>query len=106
VPASIEIQAGSEVTLALRNEDDEAHDLQVIGLEARVVEGGATEGHGADAPGHGRADAREMGPVAVHTTARGAARIAFVAGAKGTYDVWCTLPGHKEAGMVGRLRIV
>ncbi|MGC4192780.1 MAG: cupredoxin domain-containing protein [Thermomicrobiales bacterium] len=28
-----------------------------------------------------------------------------VKAAAGTYDFWCTVPGHKEAGMVGKLTV-
>jgi uncharacterized cupredoxin-like copper-binding protein len=30
-------------------------------------------------------------------------QLEFTPTAAGTYEFWCTVPGHKEAGMIGKL---
>jgi plastocyanin len=96
VPADISVLAGETVTLRLKNVDDMAHDLEVKGLKAEIVSGG---GHGG---GH---DGGNMmaGTVAVHTDKKKSGSVTFVAKDKGTYEIWCTISGHKELGMVGKL---
>jgi uncharacterized cupredoxin-like copper-binding protein len=113
VPDEIELPAGQTVTLMLENEDGQEHDLQVTGLEVEVIEGGATgEEHEIDTPDdsmetpeHGGSPRGEMGPIALHTAAHGEDSVTFVATAKGEYEFWCTITGHKEAGMVGTLTV-
>jgi plastocyanin len=95
VPADISVGAGETVTLRLKNVDDMAHDLEVRGLNAEIVSGG----------GHGGHDGGNMmsGTVAVHTEKKKSGSVTFVAKEKGTYEIWCTISGHKELGMVGKL---
>jgi uncharacterized cupredoxin-like copper-binding protein len=113
VPDEIVIPAGELVELRLKNEDGQEHDLQVSDLDVEVMEGGATgadhamdtpeAGMDMETPAHGGGTAGEMGPIAMHTTANGEDTVTFIARDKGTYEVWCTISGHKEAGMVGTL---
>lgn len=108
VPDQIAIPDGELVRLRFTNEDGQEHDLQVVGIDVEVREGGAAgaeHGAGAGNSPHGGQANGQMGPIAVHTTAYGSDEISFVARGKGTYEVWCTLTGHKDAGMVGRLLV-
>ena len=115
VPDEIVISAGEMVELRLMNEDGQEHDLQVRDLDVEVMEGGATgaeheadtpeAGMDMDTPEHGGATAGEMGPIAMHTTANGEDSITFIATDKGSYEFWCTISGHEEAGMVGTLTV-
>jgi plastocyanin len=95
VPADISVAAGETITLRLKNVDDMAHDLEVRGLNAESVRGG----------GHGGHDSGNMmsGAVAVHTEKKKSGSVTFVAKETGTYEIWCTIAGHKELGMVGKL---
>jgi uncharacterized cupredoxin-like copper-binding protein len=112
-PDRIIIPAGQPVTLRLRNDDTQPHDMQVSGLDAEILGGGATgPEHGEPTPMDGMStpmdgmdtgNGGEMGPVAVHTTAGGEDEVTFIARDKGSYETWCTLPGHKDQGMVGEL---
>ena len=111
VPDKVVIRAGEMVELRLKNEDGQEHDLQVTGLEVEVIDGGATGAEmetpasSMETPEHGESASGESGPIAIHTTANGEGSITFIATEEGTYELWCTLAGHKDAGMVGTLTV-
>jgi uncharacterized cupredoxin-like copper-binding protein len=96
-PGEIAVNSGQEVTLDLENRDAFEHDLQVDGLDVEVIEGGT------DRPEHGGEHGSDAGVLAVHTGGNEKASITFMASTPGTYEFYCTIPGHKESGMVGTL---
>ena len=97
-PSEISVPAGQTVTIKLKNAGKTEHDLEVQVLRARTEGGGGhtAEGHSGAAPGM----------VAVHTTKGKTASITFVADHRGTYEFWCTISGHRQQGMVGKLTVV
>jgi nitrite reductase (NO-forming) len=97
-PDVIEVPAGQTVTLRLTNMDDMEHDLEVRGLAPNMMEGG---GHGGHAGGSSSAQ-----NLAVHAQAGKSASVTFRADEKGTYEVFCTQPGHEQLGMVAKLVII
>jgi uncharacterized cupredoxin-like copper-binding protein len=88
--STIRVQAGRPVRLVMDNAGAIEHDLEVVRLPVRDVR------RSADAHGHGD-------DVAAHAAAGKQAWVEFTPTQKGTYDIECTLPGHKEAGMKGKL---
>ena len=94
VPDVIQVPAGQEVTLRLKNLDGNEHDLEVRGLTPATTAGG---GHGNE---HESSGAQ---PIAVHTKANKTASVKFRADQPGTYEVVCTMMGHAESGMVAKL---
>ena len=93
------LRAGVPTRLVFVNEGAIEHDITIPGLSA---------GETADAHGHQEAS-HDMGTMAagtVHATASvgDRAMVEFIPKA-GTYEFACTIPGHKEAGMVGTLRV-
>lgn len=72
----IRVQAGQPVTLQLDNYDLYGHSFDVDELNLHV-----------QLPPNGRAEAT------------------FTATAPGTYQIYCAVPGHREAGMVGTLTV-
>jgi len=74
-PSEISIAAGEDVTIAL-TANDIAHDFYVKGI-GHIV--------------HAKAN----------KTAKGGLRIKKA----GTYEFWCTVQGHKKAGMTGTLTV-
>lgn len=76
-PATISLKAGEEVKLAFQNKGRIAHNLIIEGLGV----GTATIGGGQE----------EV--------------IEFTAPASGTYRFFCSVPGHRAAGMVGTLKV-
>lgn len=74
-PATIEVPADEQFTLDVRNGGRIEHDLAVEALRFKVV------------VRSGRSATRVLGPLPRGTT----------------YTVVCSISGHKEAGMVGKL---
>jgi uncharacterized cupredoxin-like copper-binding protein len=101
-PEAIRVEAGVPFELRLENADPFEHDLQVDGLEVEVLAGGSSA-----RPGHRDADDGHDGgeTLAVHTGAEETMSGVFVASEVGTYDFWCTLPGHKDSGMIGTITV-
>lgn len=93
-PAEIRVRAGAPVTLNLQNRDSVLHDLNVdrIRVTGKRAEGGGHGAHGAKEP-----------DLHVAVPAGGTARLAFTPLDAGQYEVYCAVPGHRQAGMVGKL---
>ena len=74
-PKSIEVPADKKFTLVLTNTGSVEHDFSVEALKINVV-----------VPPNGKPKTQEVGPLKA-----------------GTYDLYCAVAGHKEAGMTGKL---
>jgi Cu+-exporting ATPase len=74
-PAEVHVKAGSWVVIRFTNDDPVFHDWMVEGLAN--VDAGARPGQ--------------------------TQKIRVLLDRPGTYDIMCTVPGHSEAGMVGKL---
>ena len=72
-PAAIKVSAGAEATVTLTNKGTVEHDITVDALGVKILA----------KPGE---------------TVSGT-----VTAAAGTYEFYCSIPGHKQAGMVGTL---
>lgn len=105
----IEVKAGQTIQLTLDNQGVLEHDFNIteIPLSGETT---VTEAAGA-MPGHdmGYDMGQEMGHAAdepaVHVAAPGGDRAAieFVPTSPGEYEFYCTVSGHREAGMHGVL---
>lgn len=95
-PNTITVTAGEPVKLTLVNNGAIEHDFVV---EVMPVKDVSTEGMDMD---HMSGDHAEYD---LHTaTAAGAtSSISFTVTEPGTYQIICSVPGHKEAGMTGEL---
>ena len=89
-PSSIQVTAGKPVRLVLTNGGQIEHDLRVDKVPATGVK--------LSEVGHGHA-----GEVAAHTEKGTQAWVEFTPTKAGTYELACTITGHKEAGMKGEL---
>ena len=97
-PANLEITAGQPVRLTLQNNGALEHDFSVMEFP---MEGEAAEADGSGhEAGHGGEDEPDL-----HVSALGgaSATLDFTPTKAGKYEFWCTVPGHKEAGMTGSL---
>lgn len=95
-PSHIELEAGQPVTLELVNRGAIQHDVLLEEVHAEVL--GAADEHRAGPHGVGEG-------VHLHAGPGQTARVSFVPEESGTYTFYCTLPGHKDAGMVGTVTI-
>ena len=74
-PKTIEVPADKKFTFVITNTGSVEHDLSVDALKISVV-----------VPPNGKPKTQEAGPLKV-----------------GTYDLYCAVAGHKEAGMTAKL---
>jgi uncharacterized cupredoxin-like copper-binding protein len=100
-PSSLTVAAGQSVTLTIKNVGQVEHDFVVEKIEVTDVleEGNASAEHTM----HDMA-----GEYDLHVSTQNGATsvLKFTALEPGTYQILCTVPGHKEAGMVAELIVV
>lgn len=94
------ILAGQQVTVTMDNQGTLEHDfvIQEIPVEKTAAESGegATAGH--------RMDEMVIEPaVPMGAMAGMSSSVTFIPTVPGTYEYFCAVAGHKEAGMVGTL---
>ncbi len=101
-PDSVTVRLGETVHILLDNHDSTLHDLTTDAVAFLVIGSGGAEhaGHGAV---ESTLDAGRPGPLHVAADAKKRARLVFQATEPGRFDFYCTVPGHKQAGMVGVL---
>jgi uncharacterized cupredoxin-like copper-binding protein len=100
-PASITIPAGQPVTLTLNNMGAVEHDFVVEKINVTDVKASNT----------GPAMHHQMGEMPDYdlhffAPAEDKAVLNFTALEPGTYEIFCSIEGHKEAGMIGKLIVV
>lgn len=76
-PSSITVNKGDKVKLTFKNVGDVIHDFTIdeLGVKTRILESGESQ------------------------------TIEFTADKSGTFNFYCSVPGHKEAGMEGELGV-
>jgi len=98
-PSVVEVPVGHRVKLTLVNHGLVEHDVEVVGILAEDIEVvGGVERHARLGGGH-----HNESVIAAHAEPGTTASVIFTATEAGEYDFACTIPGHKEAGMVGKL---
>ncbi|MBI3761672.1 MAG: cupredoxin domain-containing protein [Chloroflexi bacterium] len=96
-PATVEVTAGQPVTLMFQNADSVEHDFSIMEIPvqmAATAEPMAGHDMGAMTANPQLHMAAAMGQTAT---------MQFTPTKPGTYEYFCTVPGHKEAGMKGTL---
>ena len=97
-PVSITVPAGQPVTLMLKNTGKVEHDFVVDKINVTDVEtsdnGPAAHHQMGDMPEYDLHFFAKAGDTAV---------LNFTALEPGTYEIFCSIEGHKEAGMIGEL---
>jgi uncharacterized cupredoxin-like copper-binding protein len=91
-PNLITVKTGEKVTLVLDNVDNIEHDLEIIGLDVEIVD---TENE------HHHDQTENM--IHIHSQPGSKQTITFKPTKPGTYQYVCTIPGHKESGMIGTM---
>jgi len=101
-PSTIEVKAGQQLTVMMQNMGTVEHDfvIQEIPVEGTAAESATAQpgmaGH--SMAGTGMEPAVHMGAMAGMTDS-----VTFIPTKPGTYEFFCAVAGHKEAGMVGTL---
>lgn len=98
-PATLTLSAGTPYRLLFRNSGSVLHDWTVAGIPAEGMSASGSGGHdmaGMSVP---------AGQAALHVSAEGgkSAELTFTPTQPGEYEYECTVTGHREAGMRGRL---
>jgi len=102
-PATVEVQAGQQVTVMMQNMGTVEHDfvIQEIPVEQMASESDAEgEGHSMGEMGTEMEPAVHMGAMAGMSDS-----VTFIPTKPGTYEFFCAVAGHKDAGMVGTLTV-
>jgi len=109
LPETLEAVAGLPVILTFKNADALAHDInfdnlpitegQVI-LTSEVSHSQGVEELAQEASEH---DIQLFATLHVHALSNKQVTVTFTPTDPGTYEFYCTIPGHREAGMVGSL---
>lgn len=112
-PATIRLVAGQPVRLVFKNLGKIPHDIAIVGMpdECPEAEGHSEAAeHGASAMasahhGHGAAAGPDPGGATVHAIAAAGevGTAEFTPTRPGTYEMVCTMTGHKDAGMAGQV---
>lgn len=98
-PANIEAQMGQPVTITVANKDSQLHDWTIdkIAVSSKKEEGAGQ---------HDMGGMTSMEPeLHVPIDAGRTGVIEFTPTQVGTYTFYCTVPGHKDAGMHGTLTV-
>lgn len=103
-PAALTGQAGEVIEMRFQNRGGILHDFTIDQMDADVMEmmGGSGAGVDMHMGGDQGATARAM-HLALDAGQEGRMRLRVHE--PGTYTYYCTVPGHREAGMVGTLTI-
>jgi len=100
-PLSITIPAGEPVLLTLKNSGNLEHDfvIEKIDVKTDVIQDSGSDAHHA----HGAEANYDL-----HFSAQGGETsvIQFTVSEPGAYQFFCSVAGHKEAGMIGELIVV
>lgn len=98
-PNRVEVPVGQPVALSLVNHGVLEHDIEVVGLSAEDI---ASDGVADDMTGDAH---HSKAVVAVHANVGKTMTVTFTPMTPGAYEFYCTVPGHREAGMVGTLTV-
>lgn len=76
-PSTITVKAGQQVVISFQNAGSINHNLVIegLGINTRTIGAGQTD------------------------------TIEFIASTSGTYTIFCSVPGHRAAGMTGNLKV-
>ena len=100
-PASITVPAGQPVKLTVKNAGNIEHDFVVekIDVTTNMMEDSGSDAHHA----HGEEQNYDLH---VSAGAGETSVLELTVLEPGTYEVFCSVQGHKEAGMIGKLNVV
>ncbi|MBV6450863.1 MAG: hypothetical protein MHPDNHAH_01590 [Anaerolineales bacterium] len=106
-PLSATVPVGKPITVTVKNDGSVEHDFVIAKINVADV---VTEGDGMDM-GHDMSDmGHDMGDMEydlhISTPVGETSALTFTPTEAGEYEFFCSVPGHKEAGMIGKLIVV
>jgi len=101
-PSTFEVKAGVPVELTFVNEGELEHDFSILEIPVESV----SEPEAMSVEHEMEMGAAAMDPV-LHVAALPGetGHLTFTPTKPGTYEFFCTVPGHKDAGMVGTMTV-
>ncbi len=112
LPNTITVKVGQTIRLHLENHDPVLHDYTADEPEFVVLEvSGAVHTDHEEEASHEDADEHDSGaqvslqPLHIAAEANDHGELIFQATEAGQYEFYCSVPGHREAGMVGTIII-
>jgi uncharacterized cupredoxin-like copper-binding protein len=100
-PAALTVKAGQPVSINLQNTGAVEHDWSVREIEIS----GEAKSNGDATSGHTMGGMGDEPKLHVAAGTGGKGTLTFTPSKPGTYEYYCTVAGHKEAGMVGTLTV-
>lgn len=95
LPNDINLEVGETVTLSIKNAGTIEHDLEIINFNPKNVQKKTTHNH----------SQMETDSIHLHAKPGEKQTITFTPKERGVYRYVCTIPGHKESGMFGTLKV-
>ena len=93
-PSKIILKKGQEVELSLKNADRIDHDIEIKNFPFQAI----------NSKSHGEHTNKNV-DFHLHAPAKTETKLIFTPLKSGSYEFYCSIPGHKEKGMVGLLII-
>lgn len=101
-PAEITVTVGQRAAVQLQNRGTTLHDWTIDAIPAQDIAASGAQ-HSSQA-GHGIAPVG-TGPLHVAADQGKTAEVSFTPTRAGEYAFYCSVPGHREAGMQGKLTV-
>ncbi|MGG6438497.1 plastocyanin/azurin family copper-binding protein [Saccharococcus caldoxylosilyticus] len=92
-PKDFKLSAGQPVTLIFKNSGEVEHDIEFENMKASLLQ----QSH------HGHHSKNQT--VHIHSLPGKTAEVKFIPIESGVFRFYCTVPGHKESGMVGFVEV-
>ncbi|QDS38111.1 cupredoxin domain-containing protein [Brevibacillus brevis] len=96
-PNQFTVKKDTEIKVVFQNDGNVEHDIEVVshGKIVTISESSSEHHHGTMAEG----------VVHLHAKPGESVETVWKALEEGIYEFYCTIPGHKESGMIGRLQV-
>jgi uncharacterized cupredoxin-like copper-binding protein len=94
-PSSLDVEKGKPVTLVFSNKDQINHDIEINSKSFEIIN--KTTNHQHD---------NSTSSLHLHAKPNSNETLTLIPMKEGTYEFYCTIPGHKESGMVGKMNVL